>query len=155
MPSGFKPSRQRCSRLFHDRTSRHGCLMTACCTDQPPPRLTPRLSRRLACRTAKTTWPPQFLQVGFTCSFIGERLNELPERVGEINPIGQIVPVSVLAILVMPDIIAQEELTDYPAFCNYPSMATYLTSDTEISRCNDSPLFLYSFLNSLRFREYP
>ena len=102
MPSGLKPSRQRCSRLFHDRTSRHGCLMTACCTDQPPPRLTPRLSRRLACRTAKTTWPPQFLQVGFTCSFIGERLNELPERVGEINPIGQIVPrVSPLAILVI------------------------------------------------------
>ena len=91
MPSGFKPSRQRCSRLFHDRTSRHGCLVTTCSTNQSAPRLTPRLSGRLGCRTAKTDWPPQFLPVGCTRSFIGDLLDELPERVGEINPIGQIV----------------------------------------------------------------
>jgi len=74
MPCSFKPSCQRRTRFVHDRTCRHRCLMATCCTDQSTSRLMPRFTDGLACWTAKTTMPPELLQVGCTSILIGKLL---------------------------------------------------------------------------------
>ena len=85
VPSSFKPSRQWCPRFFHNRASRHGCLMTTRGTDQAPTRLTPRLPTSLACRATKAIWPPQLLQVDSTCIVIGKMLHKLAVDIWKIS----------------------------------------------------------------------
>ena len=85
VPGGFKPSGQRGSRFFQNRTSRHGCLMAAGGTDQTTTCLAPRLPARLAYGAAEAIRPPQLLQIGSTYIVIGKVLHKLTVRVREIS----------------------------------------------------------------------
>ena len=84
VPCGFKPSRQWCPRFFKNRTSRHGCLMTACGTDQTATRLAPRLRTSHAFRATKAFWPPQVLQVVCTRAVVRKMLHEFAVSVWKI-----------------------------------------------------------------------
>jgi len=84
VPSGFKPGGQWSTRFFQNGTSRYGCLMAACRTDQTTTCLAPRLTTRLAYGTAETIRPPQLFQIDSTYFVIGKMLHKLTVRVREI-----------------------------------------------------------------------
>lgn len=84
VPGGFKPSGQWGPRFFHNRASRHGCLIAARGTDQTTTCLAPRLSTCLAYGATEAIRPPQLLQIGSTYIVIGKVLYKLTVRVREI-----------------------------------------------------------------------